>query len=247
MNYSIIRENPQLLDGFKGKDLVELTCSCCDVTYSSSKTQIKGKISQGRKNNYCSLVCSYEKKEEKYKVVPCSQCGVMLSRLISSIVSEHVFCNHTCSAKYTNVARGKAPVLSKTKSTRPENTFFCKECDCKLQGNNKHFCSIPCNLEFKAKEREQKVIDGLASSNCVKNYLIKLKGCICSKCNLNLWNSLPIPIELEHIDGNSDNNALINCCLLCPNCHAQTPTYKAKNIGNGRHFRRLRYQEGKSY
>lgn len=26
---------------------------------------------------------------------------------------------------------------------------------------------------------------------------------------------------------------MINLRLLCPNCHAQTPTYRAKNINNG--------------
>ena len=32
------------------------------------------------------------------------------------------------------------------------------------------------------------------------------------------------------------NNKLENLRLLCPNCHAQTPTYKAKNKGNGRNY-----------
>jgi len=56
-----------------------------------------------------------------------------------------------------------------------------------------------------------------------------------------------IPIELEHIDGNSENNLLTNLKLLCPNCHSLTPTYKALNVGNGRHKRRERYKDGKSY
>ena len=43
------------------------------------------------------------------------------------------------------------------------------------------------------------------------------------------------------------NNTVNNIELLCPNCHAQTPTYKGKNKGNGRYSRKLRYQEGKSY
>lgn len=52
----------------------------------------------------------------------------------------------------------------------------------------------------------------------------------CSKCLLTTWLDQPIALELEHIDGNHDNNALSNLCLLCPNCHAQTPTYRGKNI-----------------
>lgn len=47
--------------------------------------------------------------------------------------------------------------------------------------------------------------------------------------------------------GRSDNNILENLRLVCPNCHALTPTYKGKNNGNGRARRRQRYREGKSY
>ncbi|MEK6860481.1 MAG: hypothetical protein AABY07_00785 [Nanoarchaeota archaeon] len=53
---------------------------------------------------------------------------------------------------------------------------------------------------------------------------------ICSSCNLSEWLSKPIPLELDHIDGNHQNNNLVNLRLLCPNCHAQTPTYRGKNI-----------------
>lgn len=47
--------------------------------------------------------------------------------------------------------------------------------------------------------------------------------------------------------GRSDNNILENLRLVCPNCHALTPTYKGKNAGNGRAKRRQRYIDGKSY
>lgn len=59
--------------------------------------------------------------------------------------------------------------------------------------------------------------------------------------------SLRIPIELEHVDGNSNNNSLDNLKLLCPSCHSLTKTYKGMNVGNGRHNRQQRYKEGKSY
>jgi len=52
----------------------------------------------------------------------------------------------------------------------------------------------------------------------------------CYKCDLTEWNNEPIPIELEHIDGNNSNNNLDNLTILCPNCHAQTSTYRGKNI-----------------
>jgi hypothetical protein len=50
-------------------------------------------------------------------------------------------------------------------------------------------------------------------------------------CRLEVWNDAPIPLELDHINGRRDDNRLTNLRLLCPNCHAQTPTYRGRNIG----------------
>jgi hypothetical protein len=51
----------------------------------------------------------------------------------------------------------------------------------------------------------------------------------CSACKRETWLENPIPLELDHIDGNHSNNNLSNLRLLCPNCHALTPTYRGKN------------------
>jgi hypothetical protein len=51
----------------------------------------------------------------------------------------------------------------------------------------------------------------------------------CSGCDLELWLGNPIPLELDHIDGNSSNHLLENLRLLCPNCHALTSTYRGRN------------------
>lgn len=51
----------------------------------------------------------------------------------------------------------------------------------------------------------------------------------CSSCDLNTWKDRPIPLELDHIDGNHSNNNLDNLRLLCPNCHSLTDTFRGKN------------------
>lgn len=56
----------------------------------------------------------------------------------------------------------------------------------------------------------------------------------CSSCKLTKWMSNPIPLELDHVDGNHENNFLTNLTLLCPNCHALTNTYRGRNIGASR-------------
>lgn len=54
----------------------------------------------------------------------------------------------------------------------------------------------------------------------------------CECCGNIEWNNQKIPLELNHIDGDRHNHLIENLEVLCPNCHAQTPTFRSKNIKN---------------
>lgn len=65
----------------------------------------------------------------------------------------------------------------------------------------------------------------------LKNRLLSegIKQHKCETCGITEWNGLPTPLELDHINGINYDNRLENLRTICPNCHAQTETYRGKN------------------
>ena len=68
-------------------------------------------------------------------------------------------------------------------------------------------------------------------SNKLRKRLLEegIKEHRCENCGNTEWLGEPISLELDHINGKNTDNRLENLRVICPNCHAQTPTYRGKN------------------
>ena len=136
-------------------------------------------------------------------------------------------------------------------------TYNCIECGVEASyhvGKKNLYCSHTCQQTKQYKQYIEDWKKGLrvgagpnGVSVHVKRYLLEKQNQCCAVCGITEWNNKPITLEVEHIDGNSQNQIEDNLAMICPNCHSQTETYKGKNRGNGRHFRKQRYHENKSF
>jgi len=187
----------------------------------------------------------------------CQQC----TESITHLPKANKFCGHSCAASYNNIRKAPRKLTTKAVKTVTINKDTklvykikdhreCLQCDETLvRRGQSTYCSLQCQADHKFALRLSHWLEtGLASGNPqLRKFITHLDGYKCACCGLSEWNNKPITLEVEHIDGNSEDDCRDNVCLICPNCHSQTDTYKGKNRGNGRHSRSQRYREGKSY
>lgn len=108
----------------------------------------------------------------------------------------------------------------------------------------RRYCSLRCMHAhlYTAKAEaffEQGGVHGEVSAQFLARILREYYGECCLWCGKSQRHPKTgrIPIEVEHIDGDWQNNRLTNLTLLCPNCQSLTPTFRALNRGRGRAHR----------
>ena len=124
--------------------------------------------------------------------------------------------------------------------------MYCLNCGSILCKNRK-FCNNKCQKEYEYKRfivawkngKESGLRGQYQTSMYIKTYLFNKYNNKCARCGWSEKNiyTNTIPLEIEHIDGNFQNNSEDNLLLLCPNCHSLSGTYKGANK-NGRKSRK---------
>lgn len=219
--------------------LIELKCLNCDKITGGKK--FCSQSCSGKYNGPANLRALSKKYQEKYEAAPrkCKRCN----KVIPYLLRNNKFCNQSCAAIFNNKERSKRSV---------KKYLIC--IFCKLKFYSKHKQAKYCNNKCQGLHRRSLRLKQIKESGVLcahpataKKYLIEIRGHKCEICHLLRWRNKPIPLVMDHINGNSGNNKLTNLRLVCGNCDMQLPTYKSKNEGNGRHWRKQRYKEGKSY
>ncbi len=214
------------LNNLKARDLATVQCHCCFKTFERVVRDIRRNIKFGR-NFYCSKKCLYEAKTTTIELC-CVECGNNFTGF-----KFRKFCTQTCSATHNN----------KITKRKPRNN--CKNCGTMCLKRQQIFCNTKCQQRFyylafidawlKGDDNGVRS-SGLTTCKYIKQYLREKFGDKCFECGWNKVHSITgkVPIQLDHIDGNAENNKPENLRLLCPNCHSLTPTFGSLNRGNGR-------------
>ena len=162
--------------------------------------------------------------------------------------SKSKFCSLSCFGK---VNGAKNPNVNVNRCSSPQPPKFCKNCGKPLPLRpNKLYCDRQCHGAHRGLVILAQAEDtGIAPSHpkTLKKVVLATQPHQCSICKGTEWQGHPMPLEVDHIDGNSSNNQLTNLRLVCGNCGMQLPTYKGRNKGSGRYTRRQRYAAGQSY
>lgn len=98
----------------------------------------------------------------------------------------------------------------------------------KYQGKvTNRWCCGNCRDDFLAKE---KIASGIYTRSTAFSYFKRFTEYKCVHCGISEHNGKSLSLQIDHVDGNNNNNVIENLRYLCPNCHSQTDTWGTKNV-----------------
>lgn len=222
----------------KTRNLFPVLCEGCGQEFH---------IPAHKEDKCCSLYCR-DQVNLKRRVadgssveVVCTYCASYFYRAKGKTLRPgyRTYCDKLCQQKHSD--------LEKSKSGRRK----CQHCSSPC--GHRTFCKgTACKKEFQSQAYIDRWLRGEETGNTadhlhpyVRAYCLKKAGNKCSECE---WSRVhpvtgKVPLTVDHVDGNHKNSTPQNLKVLCPSCHALTPTYGALNKGKGRRTRRKSYFE----
>jgi hypothetical protein len=152
----------------KSKEFIDCECDYCNTSFKRKKIELYISIKRGQSELFCSKECNYKFISKKYDYnVNCKTCG-------NKVEYPKIFCNHKCSAIFTNKNRKNIKGVKKI-----SNCILCNDsvevsrhcsknntlCDkCKVPKKEQHHLEkkikkskcIVCETEFEHIQRRKK-------------------------------------------------------------------------------------------
>lgn len=125
-----------------------------------------------------------------------------------------------CSDECRGIGKKSLCLICGKSTSRPRNVFCSRACS-----NKSRTGSVYDGTSVKSKAAR-------LTRNRIR--LTKAYGYQCSTpgCPVGgIWLGKPIVLQVDHIDGDSQNDDIENLRFLCANCHTQTETFGGRNIG----------------
>lgn len=231
----MIKFDREQFENAKTYDLVNVQCNVCGSYVDREKVKIARALRGGTIFTCCKM-CQ-NKSQQKRETRRCECCSKEFSIIPSS---KKKYCSSSCAAKQTNIKR---------QSTRDNRN--CIQCGAEFYPATKttQCCSRECSRLIQAGIVKQRQIElfqkgQLHHAIAIKKVIKHLHGSKCEICGqIDTHNNKPLVLQLDHINGDSDNNLPENVRLLCPNCHSQTDTFCFKNKRNPDSKRSKRYRK----
>lgn len=195
------------------------TCEFCSLDFKPAR----------REQRFCSRQCAQQRSWSKAGV--CKRCQIEYVKPSKN----SLFCNSSCAASFNNLSRRRTPRQCRCGRAMAAGSRQCREC----YRNEDELTQAWLRDEISGTTE-------YALRAFVRKYIVERDGGRCVECafaGVNPYSKRSI-LQIDHVDGNWQNDRPENLRLICPNCHAMTSTYGALNMGNGRKWKKQYRQYG---
>lgn len=206
---------------------IEIECDYCGKKFLRERKLYNRGLKHNSKIS-CSKRCQNLLQKNGFNV-NCNHCKKSIyvkKNIYENSISKTFYCNHKCAATENNKGRvqteeTKQKIRERLKNNNQISWF-------KIKSKQEIDEIIQKIKAVKLKQLLERNWDEIGYDTKIKRVKIEQQG-KCKKCGLSKWQNQDIILEIEHKNGNHNNNNRDNLEALCPNCHSMTGTWRGRN------------------